>query len=173
VADEIARERIGSVPVAIRTGIRAEDFAPIGSIIQAVRIVERMTRFVPQITHRFVGAFDRGGVVLLDLRQAGVSEIEGNPNEGSAIRAPPLVAQIDRWAKIESLCRQVLVQLVHEFFEQRSAYLQTNVGNALRQERVTFAFPVGGCLFHGAESGKQRTGFSPQPFAAPPIALGR
>src|SRR5258706_4777397 len=157
VTDEIAREGIGTVSVAIRTRVRAEHLAPVGAIVEAICVVERVAGLVPKIPHRFVGALDRRGVVLLDSCQPRVGKVERDPDQGRAVRAAPLIAQVDRRPKIESLGRQLLVQLIDKLFEQRSADLQTKVGDSLRQQRVPFAFPIGGCLFHGVESGKGRT----------------
>ena len=67
-----------------------------------------------------------------------------------SVRTTPLVAQVNRRPEIETLCRELFVKLVDQLLEQRSADLQTNVRDALRQERVTLSFPIGSRVFHTA-----------------------
>src|SRR4029079_17156305 len=71
-----------------------------------------------------------------------------------AVGAAPLVAEINGRAKLQALGGELFVKLANELFEQAAAYLQSNLGDALRQKRVPFAFPVGGSFFHGWRRGQ-------------------
>jgi hypothetical protein len=146
---------------AVTPGFGIRYLSPVGPIVETIGIVERMPSLVSQIAHRFLGVLDRRGIILFDPREARVRQIEWNPDEGRSIGTPPLVAQIDRRPELETLCGDLLIELADQLLEQRSAYLQTNVGYTLRQKRVTLAFPVGSRLFHDEDSGKHRTLLAP------------
>jgi len=106
---------------------------------------------------RLRGVLDRRGIILFDFREPGIGKVEGDPDQWRPVRASPLITQIDWRPEIEPLRGKLFVELPDELFEQRSAYLETNVRDTLRQERVTLAFPVGRCFFHVPDSGKLRT----------------
>src|SRR5205085_3770286 len=154
VANEVARERIGAVPISVRTRVRSEYFSPVRSIVKAISVVERVTCLVTQVPHRFFGAFDRGRVVLLDPGEPCVREVKRHAYQRRSVRTSPLVAQVNRRAKLETLCGELLVELCHQLFEQGPANLQSDVRDPLRQERMTLAFPVRGSLFHDGRKGQ-------------------
>src|SRR6476661_1512817 len=113
-----------------------------------------MTRLVPEIAHRFFGALDRRGVVLFDLRQARVSEIKRNPDQRGSVGTAPLVAQVDWRPELEPLRRQLFVELIDQSLQQRPADLQSDIGDSLRQKRMTLAFPIRGSFFHESVVGQ-------------------
>ena len=75
---------------------------------------------------------------------AGVQRGKGDADQRRPVRTSPLIAQIDWRPKLEPLRRQLLIQLIDQLFEQRSADLETNVRDSLRQQRMPFAFPIRG-----------------------------
>ena len=154
VTHEIARERIRAVPLTVGTGIWPEHLSPFRSVVQAVSIVERVPRLVPQVPHRFLRAFDGGGIVFFDFGKSSVGEIKRDADQGRPIRTSPLIAEIDRRPKLERLRGELLVELVDQLLEQRSTNLQSDIGDPLRQERMTLAFPTGRSFFHSPQKGQ-------------------
>src|SRR5207237_2455546 len=99
-------------------------------------------------------AFDGGGIVFFDFGKSGVGEIKRDANQGRSIRASPLIAEIDRRPKLERLRCELLVELIDQLLEQRSTNLQSDIGDPLRQERMTLAFPTGRSFFHSHQKGQ-------------------
>src|SRR5579859_4946033 len=109
VPDEITRERIGPIPLPVRPRVRPEDLAPVGTVVESIGIIEGVTRFVPQVTHRFLFPLDGRGIVFLNPRKPLVGKVKGHADQRGSVRTAPLVAQVDRRSEIEPSAGKLLV----------------------------------------------------------------
>src|SRR5580700_10633142 len=93
MADVIARKRRGAIVVAIRTTEWAEGLFPFRSVVELIGVGEGMARFVAQVHHDFSRVFEVMRF-FFQLRQRGVRQIKGNPDNRLARGTSPLIGQI-------------------------------------------------------------------------------
>lgn len=113
MAHEPTVERHRPVPVAIGPVERAEEPPPLHGLVEPVGVVEGVPCFVPQVHEDLALVLD---VVdfLLELGQLRIRQVEGNADDGLAVRAAPLVGEIARRSEMpETLAGQLAVQDVH------------------------------------------------------------
>src|SRR5215208_1213403 len=65
VANEVVREWVSAITVAIWSRVWPERFPPIGSVVESVGVVECVTRFVAHVPHRVIVGLDAKGEIIL------------------------------------------------------------------------------------------------------------
>ena len=127
-------ERHGPVVISIRTKKRTEQAAPLRRGVEAIRVVEHVSRLVAHVHHDLPFVFqavDRA----LEGPQLGIGEVKGDAEHRLLIRAPPLVGEIaDRPELLEAPAIQLAVELVDIFFDWRSFDPQPELTDLLAQD---------------------------------------
>ncbi len=109
--------------------------------MQLICIIERVARLVPQIHHGLAIALQII-IFFFDLGHIGPRQVKRNPNHRLARRASPFIGQITRRAELKDFfLRQLLIKLLHEFFELRSLYRQAQIANPRIQKRAGLIRP--------------------------------
>ena len=120
VPDEVLAERDGPVLVAVRPEEGAEQVAPLGRGVQAIGVVEDVTRLVTHVHHDLAIGLEgiRG---LLDRLKLRIGQIERNAEHRLLVRASPFVGQIADGPKLlEPASIELLVQLPNVAFDRET-----------------------------------------------------
>ncbi len=154
VADVVVWERVGLVSLAIRPWVWPESHSPVGTIVQTIRIIERVTCLVTKEPHRLLVGLDSLGEIILDALETRISEIERDADQRRSVRASPLIAEINRWMKPKPFCIQLRVKLVDHALDPGSGDGQAKLGYLPGEEVLALAFPVWEWLGHQAAEGQ-------------------
>ena len=138
VANKFARERYGTVIVAIGAAKRPEQIAPLRQLMQLVRIIECVPGLMTQVHHDLASVFQIVHVALKPC-QVRVRQIERNADDGLARRASPLIGQITKRAElVDALRFQFAIKLLHESFQRRTLEFEPEFANGLREDLLEF-----------------------------------
>ena len=119
VPDKVFAERDRPVLVTIGPEERAKQVAPLGRGVQAIRVVEDVTRLVTHVHHDLAIGLE-GVSGLLDRLKLGIGKIKRNAKHRLLVRASPLVCQITNGPKLlEPTSFELLVQLPNVTFDGR------------------------------------------------------
>ena len=133
VAHVVAAERHGPVLVAIRLLEGAENRAPVGARVQAVRVIEDVPRLVAHVAHDFAAVFE---VVhrALQLAQVRIRQVERNPQDRLHVRAAPLVGEVAHGPELlQPPSLQLAVELPDVRLDGRSFQAKAQLADALAQ----------------------------------------
>ena len=93
--DESLAAGLRAIAIGIGLARCAEVRPPGGAAIQAVRVLERVRRFVPHDRHARCArsTFDRMHLRTLESHESGVSQVEGNRKSGNSAWREPLFCE--------------------------------------------------------------------------------
>ena len=156
VSHVLARKRIRRVVLTIRSRVVAEQHSERLTLVQPERVVQRVSRFMAEIAHRFVVALDRPSVLRLDPFQPLISEVEGNANQRSSVRTAPLIAQIHGRTECEIPLGKLSIEPSRQPLHARPVRRKSKLGDAPAEELRALALPLYRSE-HESGGGKGRT----------------
>jgi hypothetical protein len=134
VPHEALGERDGLVALPVRPAKRPEELPPLRRFIEAIRVVEGVSRLVTEIHHDFPLVFEVVHL-LLEAREFRVGEIERDADDRLAGRAAPLVREIAERAELpDPLPLQLPVESLDRPLERRAFELETQLLDRLGED---------------------------------------
>ena len=138
VANELPRERNGTVIVAIGAAKRTEEIAPLSRLVELVGVVECVAGLMTHVHHDLASIFQ---VVHLALKlcQVRVGQIERNTDDGLARGTSPFIGEITERAEfVDALGFQFAIELLNESFERRTLEFEPEFANGLGEDLLKF-----------------------------------
>jgi hypothetical protein len=134
VAHEALRERHGPVVLPVGPAKRPEELAPLRRLVEAIRVVEGVSRLVTQVHHDLALVFEVVHL-LLESRELRVGEVEGDSDHRLTRRAAPLVREVAERAEFpDSLSIQLAVEPLDRPLERRSFELEAQLLDRLGED---------------------------------------
>ncbi len=139
VANKFARERDGTVVVAIGAPKRAKQIAPLSQLMQLVRVIECVSGLMTHVHHDLARVFQIVHVAFKP-RQVRVGQIERNADDRLARRAAPLIGEITKRTElVDALRFQLAIKLLHESFQRRTLEFEPEFTNGLGEYLLEFS----------------------------------
>jgi hypothetical protein len=138
VPHEAAREGNRLVAVDVGPIERSEQVEPLLRLVELVRVVERVPRFVAEVRQDLALVLEivQGALERLQL---GIGEIERDADDRLAVRAGPLVAQVAGGAEgLQALGRQLAVELLDVLLHHRALELEPELPDGAGEQLARF-----------------------------------